>query len=94
LTPDQAFWRGIDALETGDGTPERRVFMRKTLYLRGRFGFGGVGADVCNPVVDDCQEAVEAVEAVSGQFADRDFRSQTSQIRLPVEPRDAEGVQV
>lgn len=47
-----------------------------------------MGADVCNPVVDDCQEAVEAI---SGQLTDRDFRSQARQLRLPVQPRDAEG---
>ncbi len=56
------------------------------LCLGGRFGFGGVGAGVCNPVVDECEEAVEAV---GGQVAERDFRPQAGQVRLTVEPRDA-----
>ena len=60
------------------------------LCLSGRFGFGGVGADVCNPVVDECEEAVEAI---GGQLAERDFRSQTGQVRLAVQPRDTQGVQ-
>lgn len=52
----------------------------------GRFGFGGVGAGVCNPVVDECEGAVEAV---GGQVAERDFRPRAGQVRLTVEPRDA-----
>jgi hypothetical protein len=49
------------------------VGAREVLCLSSRFGFGGVGADVCNPVVDECEEAVEAV---GGQLAERDFRPQ------------------
>ena len=56
------------------------------LCLGGRFGFGGVGAGVCNPGVDECEGAVEAV---GGQVAERDFRPQAGRVRLPVEPRDA-----
>lgn len=56
------------------------------LCLGGRFGFGGVGAGVCNPVVDECEGAVEAV---GGQVAERDFRPRAGQVRLTVEPRDA-----
>jgi hypothetical protein len=56
------------------------------LCLGGRFGFGGVGAGVCNPVADECEEAVEAV---GGQVAERDFRPRAGQVRLTVEPRDA-----
>lgn len=56
------------------------------LCLGGRFRFGGVGAGVCNPVVDECEGAVEAV---GGQVAERDFRPRAGQVRLTVEPRDA-----
>ena len=56
------------------------------LCLGGRFGFGGVGAGVCNPAVDECEGAVEAV---GGQVAERDFRPQAGRVRLTVEPRDA-----
>jgi hypothetical protein len=45
-----------------------------------------VGAGVCNPVAGECEEAVEAV---GGQVAERDFRPQAGQVRLTVEPRDA-----
>ena len=69
---------------------DRRLGMCGVLCLSGRFGFGGVGADICNPLVDECQEAVEAV---GGQLAERDFRSQAGQVCLAVEPRDAQGVQ-
>jgi hypothetical protein len=64
--------------------------VREVLWLGGRFGFGGVGADVCDPVADECQEAIEAV---GGQLAERDFRPQAGQVRLAVKPRDAQGVQ-
>jgi hypothetical protein len=36
------------------------------LYLGGCLGFGSMGADVYDPVADDCQEAVEAA---GGQLA-------------------------
>jgi hypothetical protein len=31
------------------------------------------------------------LEAVGGQFAERDFRPQAGKVRFPVEPRDAQG---
>jgi hypothetical protein len=38
-------------------------------------------------------ERQEPVETVGGQLAERDFRPQTGQVLLPVEPRDAEIMQ-
>ena len=49
-----------------------------------------MGADVCDPVADECQKPVEAA---GSQLAERDFRPQAGQVRLAVEPRDAQGVQ-
>ncbi|MGB6579293.1 MAG: hypothetical protein WBF34_15390 [Streptosporangiaceae bacterium] len=63
--------------------------MREVLFLGGRFGVGGVCADVCDPVADECEEPVEAV---GGQLAERDFRPQAGQVRLAVKLRDAQGV--
>ena len=62
---------------------ERRLGVREVLFLGSRFGFGGVCADVCDPVADECQEPLEAV---GGQLAERDFRPQAGQVRFTVEP--------
>jgi hypothetical protein len=59
---------------------------REVLCLGGRFGFGGVGADVCDPVVDECQEPVEAA---GGQLAERDLRPQAGQVRRNQTPSTA-----
>jgi hypothetical protein len=64
--------------------------VREVLCLGARFGFGGVCAGVCDPLVDECKELVEAV---GGQLAERDFWPHAGQIRFTVEPRDAKGVQ-
>ena len=57
--------------------------MREVLCLGTLFGFGGVWADVCNPMADECQEPLEAV---GGQLTERDFRPQAGQVRFTVEP--------
>jgi hypothetical protein len=38
---------------------------------------GGVCAGVCDPALDECQEAVQAI---GGQRAERDFRPQAGQV--------------
>ena len=70
--------------------PYRQGGTYKVSCLSSRLGFGGVSADVCDPLVDECQETAEAV---GGQFAERDLRPQAGEVRLPVEPRDAQGAQ-
>jgi hypothetical protein len=64
--------------------------VREVLFLGGGYGFGGVCANVCDPAVDECQEAVETA---GGQLAERDFRTQARQLPVAVEPPDAQGVQ-
>jgi hypothetical protein len=64
--------------------------VREVLCLGARFGFGGVCPGVCDPVVDEWKEPVEAV---GGQIAERDFWPQAGQVRFTVEPRGVEGVQ-
>jgi len=49
-----------------------------------------MGADICKPLVNECKEALEAV---AGQFAQRDFWAHTGEILLAVQSRDAEGMQ-
>ena len=63
--------------------PIRRLGVREGLCLGSRFGFGGVCADVCDPVANERQEPLEAVD---GHLAERDFRPQAGQVRFTVEP--------
>jgi hypothetical protein len=58
----------------------------EVLFLCSRFGFGGVCAGGCDPVVDECEEPLKAV---GGQRAGRDFRSQAGYVRFAVQARMA-----
>ena len=83
---------GAPSVDPDEGTnPYRtRLRAREVLCLGGRFGFGGMGADVGYPAAD---EREEPVEAVGGQLAEQDFRTQAGQVRLAVEPPDAQAMQ-
>ena len=83
-------WLPISQVTGLQIAPIGRLGVREVLCLGGRFRFGGVCAGVCDPVVDECKEPVEAA---GGQLAERDFWPQAGQVRFTVEPRDAEGVQ-
>jgi hypothetical protein len=69
VSPPQQKPLGVYGEDTQKWTPDNQRILarvREVLYLGGCLGFGSMGADVYDPVADDCQEAVEAA---GGQLA-------------------------
>ena len=59
LRSDRPVWRSAGRPRVGQVADHDGGSAHEVLCLGGRFGFGGVDADVCDPMADECQEAVE-----------------------------------